>query len=84
MFSAVCEKLRDEREKYKAKPEKYKDELTTDSEDWILISIIEKRLNAPTDCAAPPAEYYRELTEELQTVRDAVFSVMLLVTLQMD
>ncbi|XP_037475647.1 nuclear pore complex protein NUP214-like isoform X2 [Triticum dicoccoides] len=74
LFSAVCEKLRDEREKYKAKPEKYKDELTTDSEDWTLISIIEKRLNAPTDCAEPPAEYYRELTEELQTVTKRIIA----------
>ncbi|XP_037482029.1 uncharacterized protein LOC119360535 [Triticum dicoccoides] len=74
LFSAVCEKLRDEREKYEAKPEKYKDELTTDSKDWTLIPIIEKRLNAPTDCAEPPAEYYRELTEELQAVTKRIIA----------
>ncbi|XP_020150868.1 uncharacterized protein [Aegilops tauschii subsp. strangulata] len=68
LFSAVCKKLRDEREKYDAEPEKYKDELTTDSEDWTLIPIIEKMLNAPTDCAESPAEYYSKLTKDLQTV----------------
>lgn len=84
MFSAVCKKLTDEREKYDAEPEIYKDDLTTDSDDWALIPIIEKMLNAPTDCAEPPTEYYKKLSEDLQKVRDAVFSVMLLVTLQMD